>query len=120
MVRRNLFFHVSYFLKRIGILFMKYIHGSIFNRQMFDIPCTFTFQHSYFNQALAEKEEIQASNGVIYLVDEVLNTPEGTVWQILNNKDYNLTTFANVVLHARENTKLNSTGRCTFLHVFFV
>ncbi|KAL4229896.1 hypothetical protein ACF0H5_010287 [Mactra antiquata] len=65
--------------------------------------------HTYFNQALATKEEIQASNGVIYLIDEVLNTPEGTVWQILNNPDYNLTMFANTVKHAREDTRLNST-----------
>ena len=43
------------------------------------------------------KGEIQASNGVIYLIDEVLEVPEGTVYDILHNPAYNLSRFANLV-----------------------
>ncbi|XP_045206841.2 transforming growth factor-beta-induced protein ig-h3-like [Mercenaria mercenaria] len=70
----------------------------------------------YFNQALAVVEEIQASNGVIYLIDEVLNVPEGTIWDILNNPDYNLTEFANAAQHARLDSmfkQVSSTSRYT-------
>ncbi|XP_052791927.1 transforming growth factor-beta-induced protein ig-h3-like [Mya arenaria] len=51
----------------------------------------------FFNQAEVVGTEIQASNGVIFLIDEVLNVPEGTILDILKNPDYNLTQFANLV-----------------------
>ncbi|WAQ99268.1 Y1483-like protein, partial [Mya arenaria] len=47
----------------------------------------------FFNQAEVVGTEIQASNGVIFLIDEVLNVPEGTILDILKNPDYNLTHF---------------------------
>lgn len=67
-------------------------------------------QNYYFNEALVEKGDIQASNGVIYLVDEVLDVPEGTIWQILNNPDYELSIFANLTEKAQTVTRLNTTG----------
>lgn len=63
----------------------------------------------YFNQGAAVKEEIQASNGVIYLVDEVLDVPEGTVLDILHNPAYNLSYFANIVHRAGMDRIFNTT-----------
>lgn len=40
---------------------------------------------------------MQASNGVLYLIDEVLNMPEGTIDDILLNPDYNINSFMDFV-----------------------
>ena len=51
----------------------------------------------HFNQAKAVKVNINATNGVIYLIDEVLDVPEGTVTDILANPSYNATQFLQLV-----------------------
>jgi len=66
-------------------------------------------QGYYFNQAFVVKGEIQASNGVIYLIDEVLSVPEGTVMQILGNPDYNISMFLDYVKKAHLDRYLGST-----------
>ncbi|XP_052279561.1 periostin-like [Dreissena polymorpha] len=74
--------------------------------------------HLYFNNAEAIKTEIQATNGVIYLIDEVLDVPEGTILQILKNPAYNLTQFAQLVHAAREDAIFNTSGGSQRLTVF--
>lgn len=54
-------------------------------------------QSTYFNQAKVVISELQASNGVLYLIDEVLNMPEGTIDDILLNPDYNINSFMDFV-----------------------
>lgn len=51
----------------------------------------------FFNQAKAIKSNINATNGVIYLIDEVLDVPEGTVTDILANPGYNISMFLQMV-----------------------
>ncbi|KAL4229897.1 hypothetical protein ACF0H5_010288 [Mactra antiquata] len=72
----------------------------------------------YFNEAAVIQEDIQASNGVIFLVDEVLDVPEGTIWQILNNPDYHLSKFASITKFATRDSRLNSTATTTRYTVF--
>lgn len=59
------------------------------------------FQSLYLNQAKVIKVDIQGSNGVIYLVDEVLNVPEGTIDDIIQNPDYNISMFMEFLQAAR-------------------
>ena len=68
----------------------------------------------YFNQGTVVKGEIQASNGVIYLVDEVLDVPEGPILDVINNPAYNLSGFANLVHGAGLDRTFNSTGKFEF------
>jgi len=72
----------------------------------------------YFNQAFVVKGEIQASNGVIYLIDEVLNAPEGTILQILGNPDYNISMFLSYVNKVHYDSMFNSTTSSTRYTVF--
>ena len=51
----------------------------------------------YFNQGKAVRSNINATNGVIYLIDEVLDVPEGTVTDILANPSYNVSQFLQLV-----------------------
>ena len=67
------------------------------------------FQGHFFNQAKAVKEEIQASNGVLYLIDEVLEVPEGTIYSVLQNPDYNISLFKGLVDLAGFNATLDRT-----------
>ncbi|KAL3879183.1 hypothetical protein ACJMK2_031492 [Sinanodonta woodiana] len=62
----------------------------------------------YFNQAAAVKEELQASNGVLYLIDEVLNVPEGMIAQVLANPDYNTSEFLSLLVKAHLASYFNS------------
>lgn len=64
-----------------------------------------------FNQAsVLNGDVLQASNGVIYLVDEVLNVPEGTIDQILMNPDYSISEFLELVKAAKLEAVLNRTS----------
>ncbi|XP_060565288.1 transforming growth factor-beta-induced protein ig-h3-like [Ruditapes philippinarum] len=56
---------------------------------------------THFNQATAVKSNITASNGVIYLINTVLDVPEGTVIDILGNKAYNISKFLALVHKAK-------------------
>lgn len=51
----------------------------------------------FFNQAKAVQSNINATNGVIFLIDEVLDVPEGTVTDILANPGYNVSKFLQIV-----------------------
>jgi len=72
----------------------------------------------FFNQATAVVTEIQASNGVIYLIDEVLDVPEGTILDVLNNPAYNLSSFAHIVHIAGMDRTFNTTTSATRYTVF--
>ncbi|KAK3597681.1 hypothetical protein CHS0354_040056 [Potamilus streckersoni] len=63
----------------------------------------------YFNKAAAVKEELQASNGVLYLIDEVLNVPEGMIAQVLANSDYNTSEFLSLLVKAHLASYFNNT-----------
>ncbi|XP_045204877.1 transforming growth factor-beta-induced protein ig-h3-like [Mercenaria mercenaria] len=56
---------------------------------------------THFNQATAIKTDIKASNGVIHLINTVLDVPEGTVVDILGNKAYNISKFLALVQKAK-------------------
>ena len=73
------------------------------------------FQGHYFNQAKAIKEEIQASNGVVYLISEVLAVPEGTIYNILGNQDYNISMFRDLVDRAHFGSSLNRSCKLFFM-----
>ncbi|CAI9732898.1 Hypothetical predicted protein [Octopus vulgaris] len=60
------------------------------------------------NTANVVKHDIQANNGVIQLVDDILNVPEGTVEEVLV-RDSNLTTIANITFISHLNSLLNKT-----------
>ncbi|OWF45720.1 periostin-like isoform X2 [Mizuhopecten yessoensis] len=65
----------------------------------------------FFNQAkVVSMDVLQGSNGVIYLVDEVLSVPEGTIDQILLNPDYNISEFLELVKVAHLEGVLNRTS----------
>ncbi|XP_060070233.1 transforming growth factor-beta-induced protein ig-h3-like [Ylistrum balloti] len=65
----------------------------------------------FFNQArVVSMDVLQGSNGVIYLVDEVLSVPEGTIDQILMNPDYEISEFLELVKVARLEGALNRTA----------
>ncbi|KAL4229898.1 hypothetical protein ACF0H5_010289 [Mactra antiquata] len=79
----------------------------------------FMYKHQYyFNEVFVHAFDIQCSNGVIFLVDEVLGVPEGTVWQILNNPDYELSKFAAITKAAGKDVRLNATATSTRYTVF--
>ncbi|KAL4230037.1 hypothetical protein ACF0H5_010424 [Mactra antiquata] len=66
---------------------------------------------THFNQATAVKSDIQASNGVMYLINSVLDVPEGTVVDILGNIAYNTSDFLHLIKLARLQTNYaNPTG----------
>ncbi|XP_033742177.1 periostin-like [Pecten maximus] len=65
----------------------------------------------FFNQAkVVSADVLQGSNGVIYLVDEVLSVPEGTIDQVLMNPDYNISEFLEIVKVAHLESVLNRTS----------
>ncbi|XP_061164314.1 periostin-like [Saccostrea echinata] len=66
-------------------------------------------QRTYFNQAKVLVSELQASNGVLYLIDEVLNMPEGTIDDIILNPDYNIDQFMEFIKEAKLTTVFNRT-----------
>ena len=73
----------------------------------------FALQNIFFNQGKVIADDVLvASNGIIYLVDEVLNVPEGTIDQILMNPDYNISEFLSLVkIAGLENTFNRTTGQ---------
>lgn len=71
----------------------------------------------YFNQGKVIKGEIQASNGVIYLIDEVLDVPEGSIMDIINNPAYNLTSFAYLLHRSGLDRSLGVTCKIYIVHV---
>ncbi|VDI27965.1 Hypothetical predicted protein, partial [Mytilus galloprovincialis] len=64
----------------------------------------------YFNQAKVTKVDLQCSNGVIYLVDEVLNVPEGTIVDVIKNPDYNISGFMEFLEAAKLTDVFNRTS----------
>ncbi|KAL5011408.1 hypothetical protein ScPMuIL_009959 [Solemya velum] len=50
-------------------------------------------QTMYINNARVIVTDLQASNGVVYLVDTVLEVPEGTLTDVLSTPSYNATMF---------------------------
>jgi len=54
----------------------------------------------HFNQATAVKTNINATNGVIHLINTVLDVPEGTVIDILGKPEYNVSKFLQIVKDA--------------------
>ncbi|KAK3100441.1 hypothetical protein FSP39_020008 [Pinctada imbricata] len=64
----------------------------------------------YFNQAKVIVSELQASNGVLYLIDEVLNVPEGTIDDIILNPDYDISGFMDFIKEARLTQTFNRTS----------
>ncbi|XP_052796818.1 protein sll1483-like [Mya arenaria] len=66
---------------------------------------------THFNQATAVKTDINATNGIIYLLNSALNVPEGTVIDILGNPDYQTSKFLELVRQAKLDTNYaNPTG----------
>jgi hypothetical protein len=59
-----------------------------------------TSQNIYFNNARVLRSDVQASNGVVYLIDQVLDVPEGTILHILSRPEYNTSEFLTVLQHA--------------------
>lgn len=53
--------------------------------------------------------ELQASNGVLYLIDEVLNMPEGTIDDIIMNPDYSINNFMDFIKEAKLTNIFNRT-----------
>ncbi|XP_022321616.2 transforming growth factor-beta-induced protein ig-h3-like [Crassostrea virginica] len=66
-------------------------------------------QTTYFNQAKVIISELQASNGVLYLIDEVLNMPEGTIDDIIMNPDYSINNFMDFIKEAKLTEVFNRT-----------
>jgi hypothetical protein len=56
------------------------------------------------------KAEIQADNGVIYIVDRLLDVPEGTILQILANPQYNTSDFLHMLHTSHYDRNLRSTS----------
>jgi hypothetical protein len=81
--------------------------------------CT-VLQSTYFNQAKVVISELQASNGVLYLVDEVLNLPEGTIDDIIMNPDYSINNFMDFIKEAKLTNVFNrTTGEQWRIQSFF-
>jgi hypothetical protein len=60
------------------------------------------------------KAEIQADNGVIYIVDRLLDVPEGTILQILANPQYHTSDFLQALHTSHYDRTLNlTTGEYT-------
>ncbi|KAH3833419.1 transforming growth factor-beta-induced protein ig-h3-like [Dreissena polymorpha] len=55
---------------------------------------------THFNQANATKVDVTATNGIIHVINTVLDVPEGTVIDILGNPNYNASTFLALVKRA--------------------
>lgn len=67
------------------------------------------FQDIYFNNAKAVAVDLESANGVIYLLDTVLDVPEGTIYEILEKPEYKLTQFKKAVDSIRYDRMLNLT-----------
>ncbi|XP_067663146.1 transforming growth factor-beta-induced protein ig-h3-like [Haliotis asinina] len=63
----------------------------------------------YFNNAKAVAVDLETDNGVIYLLDTVLDVPEGTIYQILEKPEYKLSKFRSAVDKVRYDRLLNTT-----------
>ncbi|ESO89542.1 hypothetical protein LOTGIDRAFT_204337 [Lottia gigantea] len=61
----------------------------------------------FFNDAKVLKTDLEASNAVVYLIDRVLDVPEGTIMNILDSTAHNLTMFASLIRKARLEYRLN-------------
>ena len=64
----------------------------------------------FFNQAKAVKSNINATNGMIFLINTVLDVPEGTVTEILANPSYNISKFLQLVRKAKLDQHYNNRG----------
>ena len=71
----------------------------------------------YFNQAKAVSSNINATNGVIFLIDEVLDVPEGTITDILANPGYNVSQFLQLVKLTHLDRQYSKPGTC-IIYVF--
>ncbi|XP_046354180.1 transforming growth factor-beta-induced protein ig-h3-like [Haliotis rufescens] len=75
----------------------------------------------YFNNAKAVAVDLESANGVIYLLDTVLDVPEGTIYEILEKPEYKLTQFKKAVDRVRYDRMLNSTySSANYRHTLFV
>ena len=75
----------------------------------------------FFNQAKAVQSNINATNGVIFLIDEVLDVPEGTVTDILANPGYNVSKFLQIVKLTGLDRQYSIPGRrsvFSYMHFF--
>lgn len=72
--------------------------------------CSVLYKSVYFNNARASVMDIEATNGVIHLIDEVLDVPEGTIYAVLRNPEYPLSTFADLVDRVSLNRTLDASG----------
>lgn len=73
----------------------------------------------YFNDARVLAVDIEASNGVVYLIDRVLDVPEGTIMDILDSKSHNLTQFAALVRKARLEYRLSGSVSSSYKYTVF-
>ena len=67
-------------------------------------------QTIFLNQAKVLVSELQASNGVLYLIDEVLAVPEGTIDDIVLNPDYEINMFMDFIKEAKLTDTFNRTA----------
>nr|KAG5711654.1 hypothetical protein BaRGS_016836 [Batillaria attramentaria] len=70
--------------------------------------------HIYFNNALGEKLDIEATNGVLHVINQVLDVPEGTIYEVLRNAEYPLSKFADIVDRVRLNRTLDAVGTAKY------
>lgn len=78
-------------------------HGLVTSDEFLDLH----FQKLQFNHAIAYSQNIQASDGVIYVLDAVLPVPLGTIADILALPQWSLSTFFNDVIEAGYGPILN-------------
>ena len=69
-----------------------------------------SLQTIFLNQAKVLVSELQASNGVLYLIDEVLAVPEGTIDDIILNPDYEINMFMDFIKEAKLTDTFNRTA----------
>ena len=81
-----------------------------FSYYIFFVFCVVVFQSLFFNQARAIKVDIQGKNVVMYLVEEVLNVPEGTIDDIIQNPDYNISMWMEFLEAAKLVSVFNRTS----------
>jgi len=69
-----------------------------------------TGQSIYMNNGHVVKADLEATNAVVHLIDEVLDVPEGTIYAVARGTEYPLSTFADFLDKARLNHTLDSVG----------
>ena len=65
----------------------------------------------YVNDARLETVDVEANNAVIHFIDTVLDVPLGTIYNILKDGNFSLSTFAEYVDRAGFHSTLANVGR---------